>query len=125
MLAFLYPNKNGHPNRVSNYKKYLNELNQKGIEMPMAVKDIDKFEKLNDLIINVYGCSEEGSLIFPRRKSKRRDKEAINLLMLENGEHYHYVLIKTLNRLLRLGKHAKEFCPYCCYGFDMHYLKRG
>ena len=94
----------------------------------MAVKDIDKFEKMNDLVINVYGCTEDGTQIWPRRISKRRDKEAINLLMLESGNDYHYVLIKNLNRLL--GKSSavsnpKEFCPYCCYGFDKRCLKEG
>ena len=48
--------------------------------------------------------------------------------MLENGENYHYVLIKNLNRLLGKSKnvsHPKEFCPYYCYGFDKRYLKEG
>ena len=67
--------------------------------MPMAVKDITKFERLSDLVINVYGCSEDGTQIWPRRISKKRDKKTINLLMLESGNNYHYVLIKSLNRL--------------------------
>ena len=48
------------------YKEYLKELNYKDIEMPMAVTDIDKFERMNDLIINVYGCTEDGREIYPR-----------------------------------------------------------
>ena len=55
----------------------------------MAVNDIDKFEKQNNHIINVYACSKDGTNIFPRRISKRRDKEAINLLMLENASIVH------------------------------------
>ena len=128
ILASLFPNKN-HPEKVRSYKKYLDKLNYKDIEMPMAVKDIDKFEKMNDLVINVYGCTEDGTQIWPRRISKRRDKDAINLLMLENGENYHYVLIKNLNRLLSTeggnNMHPKIFCPYCCYGFDKRYLEEG
>ena len=125
ILASLFPNKN-HPEKVRSYKKYLDKLNYKDIEMPMAVKDIDKFEKMNDLVINVYGCTEDGTQIWPRRISKRRDKDAINLLMLESGNDYHYVLIKNLNRLLCFDfHHPKEFCPYCCFGFDKRYLKEG
>ena len=114
----MYP-PNDNEYRVGRYKKYLETLNTKGIEMPMAVKDIDKFEKQNNYVINVYGCDQDGGNIFPRRISKRRDQKSINLLMLENGEHYHYVLIKNLNRLLgsREGHHTKVFCPYCCHGF--------
>ena len=66
----------------------------------MAVKDIDRFERRNNLTINVYECNDIGSDIYPRRISKKRDNNAINLLMLENGAGYHYVLIRDLNRLL-------------------------
>ena len=72
---------------------------------------------MNDIIINVYGCTEDGRKIYPRRMSKGRDKKAINLLMIENGEGYHYVLIENLNGLLRCcadGNNTKDFCPYCC-----------
>ena len=95
--------------------------------MPMAVKDINRFEKMNNLTINVYGCNEDGSEIYPRRISNRRDNKAINLLMLDNGTGYHYVLIRDLNRLLgsRAQGHTKIFCPYCCWGFDKRYLEPG
>ena len=56
--------------------------------MSMAVKNIDKFEKINDLILNVYGCTEDGREIYPRRITKGRDKKAINLLMIENVSLY-------------------------------------
>merc|ERR1711867_147003 len=124
VLASLYP-ATKHHQRVNKYKKYMDKLNYKGIEMPMAVKDIDKFERVNDLVINVYGCTEDGTDIWPRRISKRRDKEAINLLMLEKDDNYHYVLIKNLNRLLNYDNNPKEFCPYCCHGFDKRYLTEG
>ena len=46
--------------------------------------------------------------------------------MLENGEHYHYVLIKDFNKLLGSGgERPKQWCPYCCHGFDTRYLKPG
>ena len=64
ILASLFPNKN-NPEKRSSYKKYIDKLNYKGIEMPMAVKDIDKFEKMNDLVINAYRCNEDGSEICP------------------------------------------------------------
>ena len=45
ILAQLYPAEN-HVQRVSKYKQYLNTLKYDGIEMPIPVGDIDKFEKL-------------------------------------------------------------------------------
>ena len=72
-----------HAYRPTNYKECFKELNYRDIEMPMAATDIDKFEKMNDLIINVYGCTEDRREIYPRKNSKNRGK-AINLLMLQN-----------------------------------------
>ena len=75
MLCFLYcilASKHPaatNPKRVNKYKEYLKELNYKDIEMPMAVTDIDKFEKMNDLIINVYSCNEDVTEICPSRIS--------------------------------------------------------
>ena len=95
--------------------------------MPMSINDIDKFEKQNpDYIVNVYGCDESGENIYPRRISKIRVQKPINLLLLQNDEKYHYTLIKKFNSLLGNGHaHQKEFCPYCCHGFDTRYIKPG
>ena len=95
-----YVSHKDHPYRPNKYKKYLKELNYEGIKMPMAVKDIDKFENMNNMIINIYACERDGSEIWPRRISKKRGK-AINLIMIEDDGRYHYALIKDLNRLLR------------------------
>lgn len=57
-------------------------------DMPMPISKINKFERDNDLVINVY--SYEKDEILRMRISKRRDKEPINLLLLENERTYHY-----------------------------------
>ena len=60
ILAFLYPvSHKDHAYRPNKYKPYLHTLNYKDLE-------IDKFEKMNDLIINVYSCNEDGNEIYPR-----------------------------------------------------------
>ena len=89
ILAHQHPAED-HANRVSKYTKYLNTLRCDGIEMPMSVGDIDRFEKLNqDLTINVYAY--EKGLVFPRRISERRGEKPINLIMYENcKDGYHY-----------------------------------
>ena len=93
--------------------------------MPMAVKDIEKFEKMNNLTINVYACESGGSEIWIRRISKKRG-EAINLLMIEDNGKYHYTLITDLNKLLGKGNdHPKEFCPFCLHGFVKRYQNPG
>ena len=56
ILAHLHPCENSHPNRVSNYKQYFNELNIEGIDFTDGFKtsDVVKFEKLNNLSINIF-----------------------------------------------------------------------
>ena len=120
ILAQLHPAENKNPQRVNQYEKYLNTLKYDGIEMPMSVGDINRFEKLNqDLTINVFAY-EEG-IVFPRRISERRGEKLINLIMFDNLKNgYHYVLTKNFDKLLGSRyAHQRKFCPYCCHGIKI------
>merc|ERR1712082_520169 len=77
----------------------------------------------NYLSINVYMTDRTGEEKWHVYISKRRDNEAINLLLLSDNEKCHYTLIKNFNAFCRKpkDKHAKEFCPYCMHGFDKRY----
>ena len=113
-----------NPERVNKYKKHLHELRTDDIDMPMKLEDISKFEKLNNLCINVY-CIEEydgENRLNPIRISKEnRNLIPINLLLIIGKDHNHYTYIKNFNRLLRSGTNTKSFCPYCCYSFLNNY----
>ena len=52
----LHPCENDHPNRVSNYKQYFDELNIEGFDFTNGFKcsDVHKFEKLNNLSFNLF-----------------------------------------------------------------------
>ena len=41
---------------------------------------------MNDLIINVYGCTDGTQ---SKKNKQKKDREAFNLLMLEIGEKCH------------------------------------
>ena len=55
-LAYLHPRENDHPNRVSSYKQYSDELNIEGFDFTNGFKcsDVHKFEKLKKLSINIF-----------------------------------------------------------------------
>ena len=55
-LANLRPCKNNHPNRVSYYKQYFNELNNNGFDITNEVKCSDEhiFEKQNNLSLTIF-----------------------------------------------------------------------
>ena len=52
----LYPCNKNHPNIVSYYEKYFNKLNIEGFGFTNGHKcsDVHKFEKLNNLSINIF-----------------------------------------------------------------------
>ena len=45
--------------RVSHYRKHRNHFNFKGTDLNMKIKSIPKFEKQNDISINVFILDEE------------------------------------------------------------------
>ncbi|KAJ8949415.1 hypothetical protein NQ318_007514 [Aromia moschata] len=46
---------NGHPALTSSYPHYNTLLNFEGIDFPVKLKDIPKFEELNNISVNVFG----------------------------------------------------------------------
>ena len=124
VLAGLHPvSWKDHNNRVSNYIPFEDELNMNGILLPMEIPDIPKFELMNKISINVFGY--ESQKIFPLYITSQRYDKHINLLLLKknntDGETIsHYVLVKSLSRLLhKESKHkAKKYpCNYCLQCF--------
>ena len=70
-----------------------NTLNMEGIEYPVSLKDINKFEKQNPSIsITVLGYEES---VYPLRISKCIDREHnITLMLIGKNEVKHYCLVK-------------------------------
>ena len=115
VLAALHPVQDAQ--RVTKYIPFIHELNLSGIDMPMKLQQIPKFEKQNEISINVFGY-EEG--VYPLHISSFRFPRHINLLLITDGEQNHYCLIRDLGRLLNhqsQNRHKKFVCPYClhCY----------
>ena len=107
-----------NPQRVSQYKKYEGSLNFNGINLPVAIKDIPKIEKMNNISINVFGY--ESKRTFPLYLSPV-GSETINLLLISNDNNQHYVYIKDFNRFMtNISKHKgkKHFCMSCLQHFS-------
>lgn len=133
-----------HSDRVSEYRIYVDEFNFNGINFPVMPRQITKFEKQNDMSINVYilkkrrGKFETAPLHVTNDKKMRH----VNLLLIqdfytdeeedEEGEEeddteisllprFHYVWIKNLSRLvssqLSRSIHKHYICDRCLYYF--------
>lgn len=136
--------KEKNPNRISSYPHFNNILKYDNISFPIQLKDIPKFERLNNLSINVFTC--ERKTIVPVCLSDNNSLIKINLLMISaeqdnlNDGHFiglehisrndingiqifHFALIQDLSRLLcsQMGNitHKKHFCDRCLNHF-MH-----
>ena len=111
ILAQLYPVEN-HKDRISKYIVHLNKLNLKGLEFPMKVKDIPKFENLNNLNIKVFELT--GNVLTPIHVNKNYLQPQIDLLLYEN----HYCLITRLHCLINKDSHMRWVCRRCLTAFS-------
>ena len=80
--------------RPSNYTKWLNDLNFNGIDFPVDLKDIDKFENQNPYRIN--GLGYENKEIYPLRISNKTTNELTINLLLINDENSDKKLSEAL-----------------------------
>ncbi|KYN09457.1 hypothetical protein ALC57_18430, partial [Trachymyrmex cornetzi] len=130
VVAALYPAEN-NVHRKSSYPDYTTVLKLEGIEFPVTLKQITKFEFLNDISINVFtkrerGGKNDGNEIVPLRFTKEKKEKHVNLLYLQdlrrNDENVigHFTWIKNLSRLIgsELSKsRKKKHCDRCLHYF--------
>ena len=90
-----------------------------GIQNPVDIKDIGKFEHQNNNSFNVYGYQVKKIFsLYITMLTVSRDH--MNLLYNTVGETTHYVLVKDLSRLVSRqynnNKDKKYFCQCCFHG---------
>ena len=85
-------------NRVNEYKPYDNELNVTDLKFPLAIKDVKKFEKLNQSIsVNVLAFDGK-TCIYPVYVTGEKSRQHhVNLLLISDNDKFHYVLIKNMS----------------------------
>ena len=100
VLRVLNPKELNHQRIDKKLMDKENTLNMEGIEYPVSLNDINKFEKQNPAIsITVLGY--EGKGVYPLRNSTNTDREHdIILMLIEEGGVKHYCLVKSIERLL-------------------------
>ena len=118
VLAALHnPEIKCNPERISKLRKFESMYDWSDISFPTLLKDISKFEFKNSLTINVLGL--EGRDIYLCRKGTPGHK-LVNLLLVCDGDKWHYTAVKSLSRLLRSSnskhKAKQHFCMNCLQG---------
>ena len=107
-------------------RPYENQYNWEGLEFPVSIKKIDKFEKNNPgIAVNVLFSnrkSQKKNLYTVRRSGRNmKCKNQANLLMIVDGEKRHYTTIKNIPRLLSKlngkSQHVYHYCMDCLNSF--------
>ncbi|XP_050447453.1 uncharacterized protein LOC126849551 [Cataglyphis hispanica] len=135
VVAALYPVEK-HAERSSRYPHYTTILNLEDVEFPMNLNGIARFERLNDISINVYTIrdkkdkkrdkkNKKRDIVLLRLTDRKRERH-VNLFCLNDAKRQdnatHFAWIKNLSRLvgsqLSARRHKAYICDRC-----MHYFR--
>ena len=110
------------PQRVSKVKPFIEKYNWEDIDFPSTRKDWKKFECNNEVALNILYVpynTKKKNIAYKSKNNLTQEKQII-LLMISDGQKWHYLVVKNLSRLLRgiTSNHKEDFyCLNCfhCY----------
>ena len=110
------------PPRVSKIKPFIEKYNWEDIDFPSTSKDWKKFECNNEVTLNILYVPYNNKKINIAYKSKNNltHKRQIILLMISDGQKWHYLVGKNLSGLLRgiTSNHKEDFyCLNCFHSY--------
>ena len=99
LKSALFPADN-HSDRTSSYPSDEDdEMDFTGIDAPTSINQIKKLENINYLAINVFGFV--GNRIISHHICKMNPNvKRISLMLIEEGDKFHYTFIKDFNKSL-------------------------
>lgn len=95
VLAALYPAES-NMGRLAHYEPYGNRLDMTGIEYPVTLCKIDKFERQNNISINVFGF-DQGDILSLYLTKLSNDCKEVDLLLLAHETTHCYNMYKIMN----------------------------
>ena len=109
-----------HHQRVSKIKPFLDNYHWNDINFPAAKKDWNKFDKNVALnILYVPFSTKKIEIAYKSKYNLVREKQII-LLMISNGENWHYLVVKNLSGLLRgisSNYNSDYYCLNCFHSY--------
>ena len=104
----------------------MNKYNWEAINFPARTKESQKFERNNDTIalniLYVKQNSKKINVVYKSKHNNKRKKQVI-LLMIGDGQKYHYLAVTNLSALLQVlsSNHKEDF--YCLNCFNSYATK--
>ena len=124
-LVLNFDNINNHPEKISKIRPFIDEYNWKDIDFPTTSNDWKKFELNNKVALNILYIPHDTKKIqlADRSKYNLTHNKQIILLMITDGEKWHYLVVNNLSRLLRgiTSNHNVDF--YCLNCFHSYRTK--
>ena len=129
--------------RLSAYTQYADEYNFKDITFPVDPREVVKFEKQNDVSVNVYFLKKKKSEVYtvlPHHVTIQKEEEHVNLLLIESyyidedeeeesvndfddfPHSFNYLWIKDLSRLVSSQLSARKSETFLC-DRCLHYFR--
>ena len=108
---------NNNPERISKIEPFIEQCNWKEIDFLSTSKDWKKFELNKTLnILYVPHNTKKIHVAYKSRYNLTQEKQVI-LLMISNGENWHYLVVKKLSGLLRgiTSNHKEDFYCLNCF----------
>ena len=113
--------------RVSKLTRYEGEFDWSGLEFPVSLRDINKFERNNEIGVNRLAIGNKKIYICRKGRDYNRNVNLMLIANVENPNRKHYVAVKSLSRLLskQNSKHkeAQRFCTNCLNGFESEIIR--
>ena len=90
------------PQRISKIKPFIDQCNWKDIDFPSTSKDLRKFELNNKIALNIVPHNtRKVNVAYKSKHNLTCDKQVI-LLMINDGEKWHYLVVKNFESSWRL-----------------------
>ena len=90
---------NSNHERNSELRKYVDNYDWSGLELPLSIKGINTLKKNNDISANVLGV-EENKVHIQRRTKHIDRKKVVNLLLIADDDCRHYMAIKGCSEVV-------------------------
>ena len=124
VLALNFDKVTSHRERIiKKIKSFINKYNWNDINFPATRKDWNRFEVNNkNVALNILYVpfnTKKFEIAYKSKYNLVRDNQII-LLMISNGENWHYLAVKSLSRLLRgiTSNHDGDYyCLNCFHSY--------
>ena len=111
---------NRDPQRISKIKPFIEQYNWNDTDFPATSKDWKKLEQNNESIalniLYVPHGTKQISLAYQSKHNLNREEKVI-LLMISNGEKWHYTAVSGLLRRATSTNNGDFYCLNCFHAF--------